>query len=193
MVIISYFIDSIYFPPESNFMVTGQHYLLYWFLCQWQYDTVFVLSCMYCRFFWGWCWLGTCRWLPQINADQWMLYPGYLPISTSCCGIRDHQGSCVTRDIDSGLLITWLHWKLTSTINIDPAISSGEADISGSLLGQKVGTVREGIQGGGHRKRGIQGGGNKFPVPETSQEGFLGALGGDFIFNVGWNIIMLDS
>lgn len=144
-------------------------------------------------FFWGWCWLGTCRWLPQINADQWMLYPGYLPISTSCCGIRDHQGSCVTRDIDSGLLITWLHWKLTSTINIDPAISSGEADISGSLLGQKVGTVREGIQGGGHRKRGIQGGGNKSPVPETSPEGFLGALGGDFIFNVGWNIIMLDS
>lgn len=82
---------------------------------------------------------------------------------------------------------------MTSTINIDPAISSGEADISGSLLGQKVGTEREGIQGGGHRKRGIQEGGNKSPVPETSQEGFLGALGGDFIFNVGWKIMMLDS
>lgn len=136
-----------------DFYVNGNMTLsLYWAVC-------------IAVFFWGWCWLGTCRWLPQINADQWMLYPGYLPISTSCCGIRDHQGSCVTRDIDSGLLITWLHWKLTSTINIDPAISSGEADISGSLLGQKVGTVREGIQGGGHRKRGDSGRREQIPSP----------------------------
>lgn len=65
--------------------------------------------------------------------------PSLSPPQRSHWGPRLGWPSCVTRGIDPGLLITWLHWKLTSTINIDlAAISSGESDINLSLPAQSV-------------------------------------------------------
>lgn len=71
--------------------------------------------------------------------------PSLSPPQRSHWGPRLGWPSCVTRGIDPGLLITWLHWKLTSTINIDlAAISSGESDINLSLPAQSVRRREEG-------------------------------------------------
>lgn len=93
---------------------------------------------LYCNVQAGHLWL--CTW-DYWSLNKWSMNLGHHP----SLPLRSHWGprlgwpSCVTRGIDPGLLITWLHWKLTSTINIDlAAISSGESDINLSLPAQSV-------------------------------------------------------